>query len=196
MRSGFLLHLSTVFVRSARARHYNELVKPRERRIAVIVIALLLAISGVLSVVHFPSRNPVAPTAGKKDTATSTAVKNLPVEPPPPITEHMKKVVAASAGFAVAISYTDNGFEPSDVEIKKGQSVRFTNNSTHAMWVMSSGGDGGVYPAGQDSCGQTAFDTCIALPAHDIWEFKFDVPGTWVYRNSAHKADVGVMRVK
>ncbi len=162
----------------------------------MIVIALLLAVSGVLSVVHFPSKKTTATTDGSNSTATTAPVENLPVEAPPPITEHMKKVVAASIGFAVAISYTDNGFEPADVQIKKGESVRFTNNSSHTMWVMSSGGDGGVYPAADDSCGQTAFDTCIALPPHDIWEFKFDVPGTWVYRNSAHKADVGVIRVK
>ncbi len=108
----------------------------------------------------------------------------------------MQEVVDASHGFSHFISYTDNGFEPSDVTIKRGQTVRFTNNSSRALWIMSSAGEGGVYPSGENACDQTAFDTCLELPPNDIREFTFDVSGSWSYSNNMNKTDVAVIHVK
>ena len=118
------------------------------------------------------------------------------VPPPPPMTDHMQQVLDASHGFAQFVSYTDNGFEPADTTVRAGEAIRFTNNSSHSMWIMSSGGDGGVYPSIGETCGQTAFDTCVELPPHEIWEFTFSAKGTWVYRNNAFKEHVAVVRVK
>ncbi len=161
--------------------------------VVLIVLVLLLIIIGIFSSFtrsdRFQTEEPVA-------TENSVEAVQLPVPPPPPRTKHMDEVVANSKGFSVFISYTDNGFEPANVEIKRGETVRFTNNSSHNMWIMSSGGDGGVYPASGDACGQTAFDTCVAFPKHEIWEFTFDVPGTWVYRNNVNKEDVGIIIVQ
>ena len=161
-------------------------------------MVVLILLVGLLILVGFLSslfgRNPHGMPSTNEQSANQPV--QLPVPAPPVRTKHMDEVVANSKGFAQFVSYTDNGFEPADVTIKRGEAIRFTNNSTHAMWVMSSGGDGGVYPAADNDCGQSAFDTCTAFPPNEIWEFTFDVPGTWVYRNNANKSDVGVIRVK
>src|SRR4051812_11391422 len=43
--------------------------------------------------------------------------------------------------FDVSITYTNDGFVPNEVTIKKGQRVRFINNSTQEVWPAS-----GVHP--------------------------------------------------
>lgn len=164
--------------------------------VVLILLVLLLIVVGLVSTIPSLHRSVQNPSADQNVNQSANQPVQLPVAPAPPITKHMQDVVANSKGFSQFISYTDNGFEPADVTIKKGEAVRFTNNSSHNMWIMSSGGDGGMYPAAANSCGQTSFDTCVAFPPNEIWEFTFDVPGTWVYRNNVNKSDVGVIHVK
>jgi plastocyanin len=154
--------------------------------VVLIVLVLLLIAVGIFSSL----------TNGIHPRGFSDADTAQQVPPPPPRTEHMEKVLSESRGFSQFVSYTDNGFEPADVTVSKGETVRFTNNSAHDLWIMASGGDGGVYPATGNNCGQSDFDTCIALPPNEIWEFTFTAAGTWVYRNNVDKDHVGVIRVK
>jgi plastocyanin len=160
------------------------------RRIAVVLIAFLVLLAVSLSLVQVSHSPKVAPQE-------STAVAgDLPVPPPPPLTATMKAVLEKSTGFSALVSYTDAGFEPAHISVLRGQTVRFTNNSLHTMWIMSKGGADGVYPAAPESCGQSAFDTCKALAPHEIWEFTFEVPGTWEYQNNAGEKDRGTVVVK
>lgn len=164
--------------------------------VVLIVLVLLLIIVGVVSSLVTPRHYRGELESMNQNQVSNEAPAPLPVPPPPPRTAHMQQVLDNSKGFQYFVSYTDNGFEPAELTVKRGETVRFTNNSSRNMWLMSSGGDGGVYPASDSSCGQSAFDTCVAYPPNEIWEFTFDVAGTWVFRNNVHKDDVGIIRVK
>jgi plastocyanin len=94
------------------------------------------------------------------------------------------------------ISYTNAGFEPASASIKKGDTVRFTNNSSHALWIASAPtGSETIYP-GTSNCGGGAFDTCMPLNPGDFWEFTFTQSGAWGYQNNLNKSDVAIMLVQ
>lgn len=112
----------------------------------------------------------------------------------PPYTEEIAEQLAASKGFALLVSYTANGFEPTMGKIKKGEAVRFTNNSSENLWLAASGEK--LYPGVVNGCGSSALDTCKALKPGEFWEFTFDVAGTWGYQNNSNTAKTGTMRVQ
>ena len=114
----------------------------------------------------------------------------------PPYTAEVQARLQKSRGFEVLISYTNRGFEPSAVSLNAGESVRFTNNSSHDLWVASEGtAETPVYP-GKSECGSSAFDTCRALKPHEFWEFTFTEVGTWLFRNNLDKEAKGTVRVE
>jgi len=117
---------------------------------------------------------------------------------PPPFTGAVKAQLAASHGFQVLVSYTGRGFEPAIAKIKKGQTVRFTNNTVNDLWVASAGTAGGnVYPAGSgNECGQSAFDSCAVIAPGAFWEFTFTQQGTWGYQNNRDTKMAGIVRVQ
>ncbi len=112
------------------------------------------------------------------------------------MTASMQAVLEASKGFSLFVSYTDNGFEPAEASIKKGETVRFTNNSSQKLWVSAVQKNGVLYPGNGASCGQSAFDTCMGLEPYEIWEFTFSEAGVWGYRNNVEQTHVGVIQVK
>ncbi len=104
-----------------------------------------------------------------------------------------------SASAPVAVSYTDSGFSPASVTVRKGQRVTFTNNSSKDMWVAT-----GPHPAhsGYDNtdrsthcaagyAGAAPFDECTAAQAGGTFTFTFEKTGTWNYHNHAVAADRG-----
>lgn len=109
---------------------------------------------------------------------------------PPPYTEEIDAQLKASKGFSLLVSYTDGGFEPQTAEIEKGETVRFTNNSSHDMWVAASGEMGSVYP-GPGTCGQSAFDICKAIGRGMFYEFTFDEAGIWGYHDNSEPIKTG-----
>ena len=115
---------------------------------------------------------------------------------PPPFTDEVKAELAASKGFQVLVSYTDNGFEPATTTVQKGDTVRFTSNSSEDLWVASTGASGAVYPGTGKECGQSSFDTCHVLKHGEFWEFTFTTSGTWSYRNNRNTKMAGVVHVK
>jgi plastocyanin len=116
--------------------------------------------------------------------------------PIPPYTEKIEAALAKSDGFEMFVSYTDRGFEPMSTTIKKGDTVRFTNNSSRKLWIAASS-EGGVklYP-GTSECGTSAFGTCEPLEPQEFWEFTFTEAGTWKYHNSLNKSDAATVRVQ
>jgi len=152
-----------------------------------IILALLLCayvLSGIRAALI-----PVTP-------ATANSAKTTT---PPPFTPAVQAQLAASKGFQVLVSYTDRGFESPDVTIHKGDTIRFTNNSSEDLWVASAGipGTTNTYPAGAGSqCGQSAFDSCNVIGRGEFWEFTFDVVGTWGYQNNRDTKMTGVVHVK
>jgi plastocyanin len=114
---------------------------------------------------------------------------------PPPFTEEIAAQLAASDGFEALVSYTDQGFEPESVTVEAGDTVRFTNNSSHDMWVAASSATGDLYPA-PGTCGQSAFDVCKAIGRGMFYEFTFEEAGSWGYQDNSNPMKTGVVIVE
>lgn len=83
---------------------------------ALLVIGALTYILGMNFVALY---HPAAPASATDATGLSN---NGPAPTP-------KDYVAAQKGFQYIVSYTDTGFVPRTLAVKKGETVRFTNNS-------------------------------------------------------------------
>jgi plastocyanin len=160
---------------------------PKERRIAFaifVALAILVVCGYLISRVYPPAASGVAP-------ASSTKTPQRP-----PFTAEVKAALAASKGFQILVSYTDRGFEPAFATIKAGDAVRFTNNSSHDLWIAAAGGAGSAYPGDGNNCGQSAFDSCRVLKYGEFWEFTFATAGTWSYQNNRDTKMTGVVRAR
>ncbi len=85
------------------------------------------------------------------------------------------------------VTYTDSGFSPSPVTVSKGSIVTFVNESGRGMWVAS-----GLHPTHQLLPG---FDQLKPVSRDGVYEYTFDVVGTWQYHNHVRESDVGVVVV-
>lgn len=115
----------------------------------------------------------------------------------PAMTAVMRQVLEKSNGFQLLVSYTDDGFQPSHAYINEGDTVRFTNNSSERLWVAAAPvHNGTIYPGGPESCGQSDFDSCLALEPREFWEFTFEQKGVWGYTNAADTAHTAALEVR
>ncbi|MEK7068926.1 MAG: hypothetical protein AAB947_00925 [Patescibacteria group bacterium] len=71
-------------------------------------------------------------------TASLESASRLPPPIPTLTTERVVQAIADKQ-FSVLVSYTDQGFEPAQTTIEKGETIRFTNNSTGAMTISIDG---------------------------------------------------------
>lgn len=90
---------------------------------------------------------------------------------------------------ANTIHYTDAGFSPSTITVKKGTVVSFLNQSDREMWVASDEhpshtGYAGTSRSEHCAAGSaTAFDQCAR---GNVYMFTFDNVGTWDYHDHAN----------
>lgn len=103
---------------------------------------------------------------------------------PPPSAEVLAQL-ERSRGFQALISYTDNGFEPSSTTLKKGEAVRFTNNSNEALWVGEITRTNTKDNPNIATCGETDFNSCKAMKPGEFWEYSFYTAGEFSYMNNA-----------
>lgn len=95
------------------------------------------------------------------------------------------------------ITYTDAGFVPSSVAIKKGQTVRWENNSGSKVWPASAvHPTHSVYPqkSASDCLGST-FDACKGLQKGESWDFTFNNVGEWRFHDHLHAYNTGSVTV-
>lgn len=97
---------------------------------------------------------------------------------------------------ANVITYTDAGFTPSPLRVKKGTTVTFVNNSTGKMWPASAKHPTHTeYPTTGGCIGST-FDACGGMMPGESWTFTFDIPGSWNYHNHLSPQDFGTIIVE
>lgn len=97
----------------------------------------------------------------------------------------------------VVITKTDEGFTPAQVEITKGQTVRFVNNSNRDMWPASAfHPTHTIYPekTGSDCLG-SSFDACEGIPPGESWPFTFNEVGEWRYHDHLNASRSGTVIV-
>lgn len=98
----------------------------------------------------------------------------------------------------VIISYTNEGYRPSNVNIKVGDTVRFTNNSEdQETWPASAvHPTHSVYPENTaNDCLGSSFDACRGLKSGESWDFRFDRVGEWRFHDHIHASKTGVVNV-
>jgi plastocyanin len=114
----------------------------------------------------------------------------------PPLTASEMVSAQSPKGFQLLFSYVNSGFEPRSATLHAGDTVRFTNNSTEALWVASVGAGGSKLYPGTSNCDGSPFDSCGALQPGQYWEFTFTQKGTWVFINNLDKSKTGSITVQ
>lgn len=85
------------------------------------------------------------------------------------------------------VTYTDSGFMPATITVKKGTVVTFRNESSGGMWTASA-----VHPTHQLLPG---FDQKKSVSKGGTYEYTFAKVGTWKYHNHVNPTDTAAVVV-
>ena len=94
------------------------------------------------------------------------------------------------------VTYTDSGYVPDPLIIKKGMTVTFQNQAANPMWTASDQHPSHrLYPTSGGCLGST-FDSCAGTPPGESWTFAFDKTGSWNYHNHLYPINGGTIVVQ
>ena len=93
-------------------------------RTLLILLAVVLVIVGFVYAITVLMQGPQRPTVAP------LASVSFPAGTPAPTAADY---VAAQKGFQYLVSYTSTGFAPTTLSVKKGETIRFTNNSNSTL---------------------------------------------------------------
>ena len=94
------------------------------------------------------------------------------------------------------ITRTDKGFSPSQITIKKGDTVTFVNASADPMWPASNPHPAhSGYPT-TGGCISSAFDACTSIMPGASWSFTFEDAGTWGFHDHLSPQFSGTITVQ
>lgn len=116
-------------------------------------------------------------TSSGTQTNTNTQSQNKGENPPPD--EKLYKLV----------TYTDAGFSPKILTIKKGDTVFFWNKGSSYLWVSSN-----EAACSGDRTG--LFDTCGDIAAGNGWTYTFSETGTYTYKDHYRTGLTGTIIVQ
>ena len=108
---------------------------------------------------------------------TTAAASTTPTTPKTPAS------TPTQTSSALVVTYTDKGFSPSSLTIKKGQTVKFINDSSNKMWVAAN-----PFPSSSE---YPAFNAKSGVASGSSWSFTFDKTGVWFYHNHFSPAQGG-----
>lgn len=96
---------------------------------------------------------------------------------------------------------TDEGYSPTDLEVKVGTTVVFTNNGQAPRWPATDEHPVHTNYPGSDikKCGtaeaDSIFDACRGLLTGETYSFTFTVPGSWKYHDHLRASMRGTITV-
>jgi plastocyanin len=129
-------------------------------------------------------------------TGTESAPMTIvPVKRISPPSAAVIKQLQQSHGFQAFVSYTNGSFQPATTTIKVGQTIRFTNNSTHDIWVGQITAKNTPANPNTQTC-DVPFNSCHALHPGDFAEFTFPATGTFYFMDDLSTATRGAVIVK
>ncbi len=94
------------------------------------------------------------------------------------------------------VTYTDSGYMPNTIIIKKGETLIWKNQSSGGMWTASNPHPIHTEYPQSGGCINSAFDECQADPTGTEWSFTFTRVGTWGYHNHVSARDMGTVVVQ
>jgi plastocyanin len=146
------------------------------------IIVVVVVVGGVLFLQN---------KAGAPTNETENVTPNPTPSPTPSPTETPSQspspTPTPTSTAPVEIVYTDNGYSPAEVTIKKGQTVTFKNSSTKTMWPASA-----PHPTHTD---YAAFDPKKAIAMGESWSFTFDQVGAWAFHDHLNSTKFGKITV-
>jgi plastocyanin len=171
-----------------------------------ITLGILIIIIGSIFLL---GKNPTPPETASNDISTTTPGDLLPV----PNGETASGTATTTSGTngdedggdeakTVQITYTDAGFSPTRVEINKGDTVTFVNESPRDMWVASARHPSHTVYPGTDvtKCGKVGadkmFDACKGVEPEGEWSYTFTNTGEWNYHDHLNASKFGTVVVK
>ncbi|PIZ28231.1 hypothetical protein COY43_01635 [Candidatus Berkelbacteria bacterium CG_4_10_14_0_8_um_filter_35_9_33_8] len=100
------------------------------------------------------------------------------------------------------VTFTNSGYSPSILTVKKDETVTFKNQSSRSMWPASA-----MHPTHRaysntsldEHCPDTtgiAFDACKGFLPSQSWSFTFNQVGTWKYHDHLSSSNTGVIVVE
>lgn len=101
----------------------------------------------------------------------------------------------AMPDFQHLISYTGAHFEPAELSIRAGDTIRITNNSLSSLWITPRGIDGSTYPP-TTTCGISALDSCEEIPPQSFWQVTLSEPGEWGFSNVYDQTHAGTILIE
>ena len=150
-----------------------------------IIVAVIVIIAAGLAG-FFLFRSPGAPVTSPiiSPSPSQTAPSPIIQETPSPSVEQN------------VVVYTDAGYSPSTLRIKKGETVIFKNQSSRQMQPASA-----VHPIHRGypttgGCIGSTFDACREVQSGDSWSFKFDIAGSWKFHDHLIPGDTGTIVVE
>ena len=162
------------------------------KTIIAIVIVAVVVVGGYF--ILKATYQPVAPVSqpSSEQTAPQPSVSEQPSGKATPQPSVSQTLTAKEN----VVTYTDAGYSPATLTIKKGETVTFKNQSSSSMWTAS-----GIHPTHRlypttGGCIGSIFDACKSVQSDDSWSFKFDIAGTWKYHNHLSPGDNGTIIVQ
>jgi plastocyanin len=133
-------------------------------------------------------------TTSKKDTskvtsspASTTSTSSDPVAPGK-VSPGSSAGANTSTSRTYRVSYTNACFSPASLTIKKGDTVKFTNDSTRNFWPASDDHPShSIYPE---------FDAKQAIAPGSFYAFTFSKVGTWGYHDHLKPGCKGTITVQ
>ncbi|MDP3974847.1 MAG: hypothetical protein Q8P88_00975 [Candidatus Jorgensenbacteria bacterium] len=120
--------------------------------------------------------------SGSVEVPPGITVTPVPL-PPPTITAHVVK-------------YTDGGFSPAPLTVKRGNTVTWQNDASRNVWPASAvHPTHTAYPTAGGCLGST-FDACRGLASGESWSFVFNEIGTWRYHDHLRTSMTGTIVVE
>ena len=100
-----------------------------------------------------------------------------------------------------SVSYTDSGFSPATITVKKGTAILFSNKSGKDFWPASAiHPTHTAYPGSSvTKCGTAdaskIFDACVGIKSGSTWSFVFNEVGSWKHHNHLKSSHFGTVIV-
>lgn len=170
----------------------------------MVIVVILLIVGGAW---WYSAQTPAAPTqqnvnieTGGTSTTTETGSNTPPGTETPTGGGAAVGVSVSSAPMNATVTYSDAGFSPSTVTIRKGGTVTWVNESSGNMWVASAQHPTHTAYNGtsrHEHCGTqqepVAFDQCRGETGN--WTFTFGKTGTWAYHDHINASRFGRVEV-
>lgn len=170
-----------------------------------IIISIVIGIIVVFAGVAFLKQGGTPTTVPKDSMSSAEPSQSTPSEPvavmepgtppevqPTPETPPTSSVAPQSA----VITFTDSGYGPTPLTVKKGTTITFKNNSAGQMWPASAmHPTHAVYPTTGGCIGST-FDACQGIEPSGSWSFTFGVVGSWKYHDHLNPTRTGMVVVE